>query len=97
MAEGASKTEVCAELDICYDTFLDYQEKHEEFSEAVKRGERLSEGWWLKQGRLGLKDKEFNYTGWYMNMKNRHGWSDKQETKVSGGLVVEVVKFTDAK
>lgn len=86
MTEGASKVEVCAELGICYDTFLDYQEKHAKFSESVKKGDQLSAAWWERQGRLSLKDKEFSYTGWYMNMKNRFGWADKQEVKHSGEI-----------
>lgn len=94
MKDGASKVEVCAELDICYDTFQDYQEKHPEFSESVKRGERLSQAWWEKNGRLALRDKEFNPTLWYMNMKNRFNWADKQETKTehSGELKISKIE-----
>lgn len=79
MKEGASKIEVCAEIGICYDTFLAWQEKYPEFSESIKRGDKLSEAWWLKQGRKNLENGKFSYTGWYMNMKNRHGWRDKHE------------------
>jgi len=79
MSEGASKTEIAAELDICWDTLAEWQKHNAEFSEAIKRGQKLSQAWWERQGRTNLQNKEFNYTGWYMNMKNRHGWKDKHE------------------
>lgn len=50
-----------------------------EFSETIKTGKILSEAWWHKEGRSNLKDREFNYTGWYMQMKNRFGWKDTQQ------------------
>lgn len=83
MSEGASKTEVAAELGICWDTFGRWQNENEEFSEACKKGEKLSEAWWQRIARENLiyhpKSSQLNATLWYMNMKNRFGWRDKQE------------------
>ncbi|MEE9351532.1 MAG: hypothetical protein V3U78_04675 [Thiotrichaceae bacterium] len=90
MSDGASKEEVCAELDITFDTLANWQkpENNLEFSEAITQGERLSRAWWLKHGRKNLENKSFNERLWFMNMKNRHGWADKQslETKHSGSV-----------
>ena len=89
MAEGASRVEVCAELGICYETFQTYQEDHPEFSEAVKKGVQLCQAWWEREGRTNLKNKDFSYTGWYMNMKNRFKWTDRQEVEHSGKMTLE--------
>lgn len=79
MRDGLSKVEVAADLDINVDTLNEYTKIHPDFSAAIKRGEDLSHAWWLKVGRQNLMTKDFSYTGWYMNMKNRHGWKDKVE------------------
>lgn len=86
MKEGASKTEVCAKIGISHETMNQWCDStdenpyfNKEFSETVKKGQRLSEAWWEKNGRVNLENQKFNYTGWYMNMKNRFGWKDKQE------------------
>jgi len=88
MREGASQEEVIGSLDISKDTYYRWREEHEEFSDAIKRGVRLSQTWWERQGRISLKDREFNYTGWYMNMKNRFKWADKQEVKNEGNITI---------
>ena len=71
-------------------------EEEEEFFETIKQGRMLSESWWAKTGRKNLNNKEFSYTGWYMNMKNRFGWKDKhevdQKNEHSGGIEI---KWTD--
>lgn len=79
-AEGASDVEIYGlYLGICHETFTRMVDEDEAFSETIKRGRALSEAWWVKNGRTNLKDKDFSYTGWYMQMKNRFGWADKQD------------------
>ena len=90
MKEGASQQEVLGELGISNATFYKWKQENEEFSETIKRGIRLSQAWWEKEGRTSLRDREFNYTGWYMNMKNRFKWADKQEVKNEGNITVLV-------
>lgn len=85
MAEGASLEEIMTLLDISDRLYDRYMREEEEFSNTIKRGKQLSKAWWLKQGRLNLfsDPKSFSPTLWYMNMKNRFGWTDKQETNVN--------------
>jgi hypothetical protein len=81
MSEGASITEVAAEIGVERKTLYNWMDKHPDFLHAIKRGEELSQAWWEKQGRTNLKDQAFSYTGWYMNMKNRFKWSDRLSTE----------------
>ena len=88
MQEGASQQEVLAALDISNDTFYRWKKENEEFSETIKRGIQLSQAWWEKKGRISLDDRQFNSTLWYMNMKNRFKWADKQEVKNEGNITI---------
>jgi len=67
-----------------------------QFSETIKTGKLLAESWWSKTGRTNLKNKEFSFTGWYMNMKNRYGWKDRTETDVTtnGESINPISKLT---
>jgi transposase len=92
LKEGASIEEIGLELGIGYSTLYTWMEKHPELMEAIKQGREFSKGWWMKQGRISLREKEFNPTTWYMNMKNRFGWRDKHEVDVSVDETTEKVK-----
>ena len=79
--QGASIVELSVLLDISRDTFYALSDREPEFSDTVKKCKQYCEAWWLSKGRTELENKEFSYTGWYMNMKNRFSWADKKEIK----------------
>lgn len=94
--EGASNEEIKALIyehrgSFSNDLWDRWIKEEEEFSETIKIGLMLSKAWWLKEGRINLKSiKEpmgvsvtFNYTGWYMQMKNRFSWSDKVDNNTN--------------
>jgi transposase len=92
--QGMGKLEMCKELRIDYSTFEAYQEKHTEFSQAVKRALQLSQAWWEGKGReatFGGVDG-FNATSYIFNMKNRfrEDWRDKHDHEVNGNLGVTI-------
>lgn len=94
--DGCSDVEIKALIyhergSISNDLWERWMKEEPEFSETIRVGKLLSEAWWAKQGRTNLKSKEFNYVGWYMNMKNRFGWKDKTETEHSGELAVKTI------
>lgn len=65
------------------------------FSETIRMGRLLSEAWWNRNGRENLWTREFNYQGWYMQMKNRFGWSDRVENKTDMNVTAKDVKIKD--
>lgn len=68
--------------------FYVLKEKDVEFSETIKNSRILCEAWWLTAARKALRAKQFQAAVWYMNMKNRFGWRDKQEVEHSGNINV---------
>jgi hypothetical protein len=101
-SEGASDVEVKALIHKWRGTFSNnlwdrWMEEESEFWETIKKGRALSEAWWQAEGRKALRDQRFNYTGWYMNMKNRFGWADNHKTDhTSGGKpIVPQIIFSD--
>lgn len=89
--EGASDVEVRAELGISQDLWDRFKKEIEEFSLTIKKGDDLCEAWWEKKGRTNLENRQFNAVLWYMNMKNRFGWKDRNE--VSGQLPIQSSTF----
>ena len=86
-ASSAEGSKICFSNDLWYRLIKD----NKEFSDTIKMGELLCERWWKDQGRLALHDKDsFNHGLWYMNMKNRFKWHDRQEQILSGSVKTHV-------
>jgi hypothetical protein len=97
MSEGASLEEIKAILSISNDLHTRWMKEEQEYSETIKKGQELSKAWWLAKGRKNLENKDFNYTGWYMNMKNRFDWADKRQQDIRVETVTPLVDIEQLK
>ena len=85
MAEGLSFEACCGVIGISKDTGYRWIKEHDDFSDAKKRGDVLSQLWWENQGKKGMFwGKDFNATVWVFAMKNRHDWSDRKDLNLGG-------------
>lgn len=83
-SQGCGDYEIMAEIyrvrgSFSKDLFYKWLGEWGEFSDTIKRGRLLSQAWWEQAGRLGLITQGFNTGLWFINMRNRFGWHDKQE------------------
>jgi len=97
MADGASLKEVYPLLGITKHTHYSLMENVEEYSDTIKRGKALSEAYWERLGRINLENPKFNHVLWYMNMKNRFNWSDRQEVDHNINVPVSITINQDNK
>jgi hypothetical protein len=77
---GRSDVEVCKELKLTRKQFEQYMSESDAFADLVQRGRDYAEAWWMEQGRVNLKNRDFVTTLWQFNMVNRHGWASKRES-----------------
>ena len=84
-AIGLNEQQVADSLGICGDTMRSRKSKYPEFIEALKRGK--AKGIATVANNLFEQSKDGNVSAGIFFMKNRAGWSDKQdihqETKVT--------------
>ena len=64
---GASLTEICVSIGIVRATAYNWMNpEHDSYSEAfldvITKARELSQGWWERQGRVNLNNKDFNST-----------------------------------
>lgn len=81
MADGLSFESFAAVVKVNRTTLWDWVKAHEDFREAKAEGLDENLLFYEKIGRAGMMGKlpGFNITAWIFNMKNRHGWRDKQK------------------
>jgi len=104
--EGASDVEIKSLISlhcgsISNDLWDRWLKDEDKFSETIKIGRAFSQAWWEKNGRINLENKDFNYTGWYMNMKNRFKWKDRTDVtsdeKPIDTVTVEFMNYKEKK
>jgi len=78
---GGSDSEAVVILDLTMPKFYALMDEQAAFREIIEQCRALSDAFWDSQGRLNLKNKEFNTPLWIFNMKNRRGWAEKSETR----------------
>ena len=83
--DGESITSVCCDLDITRETYYQWrQNKDHPFYETAKKGEQLSQQYWERLGRQGIRGdlEKFAGSSWQFVLKNRfrdHYADEKKE------------------
>lgn len=77
--QGYTNVEVAEELELTKREFTKLCQTNTFFRELVERGNDIAEAWNERQGRLALRDRDFNTAVWKARMGQHFGWSDRIE------------------
>lgn len=81
LAKGKSVTQLSAHIDVSKSTIYKWAEDHTEFSDALTRGQELSQAHWEGELCNMMYSKDVNAPLVKLYFANRFNWTDKQETK----------------
>ena len=86
LADGYSLAALAGEIGVARSTIYEWRANHEEFSDAVKRGQAKAILWWEKANRSLATTGEGNATAIVFGLKNRASdeWRDVKSTEISG-------------
>lgn len=79
MYNGKSFKQIARLLRLSRQSLYTMMERDERLLDTISQGKEDAEGWWEEMGQENLANKNFNYQGWFMNMKNRFKWCEKTE------------------
>lgn len=68
------------------DTWERWLKEEDEFADIIEYARQLCEGWWLQEGRINLRNVNFNAKLYALQMNNRFGWSS-QKHDVGAGMM----------
>ena len=100
--DGESVTSVCCDLDISRETYYQWsKDKDHPFYKIAKRGEKLSQQYWERLGRQGVRGDldKFGGSSWQFVMKNRFRdhYSDQQKQEDNKTLAELLINAIEAK
>jgi len=83
---GKSRAQIAAALDVAIVTLRDWEEKHVDFSSAMKRARDFALAWWEEAGQRGMFMMGFNAAAWGLQVRNRFpdDYRDRREVEHSG-------------
>jgi hypothetical protein len=70
-AQGCGRAEIAAALQISTRTLSAWMKAHPEFRDAMTRAKEIEYAWWLAAGRKGQFMRNWNASGWALQMRNR--------------------------
>lgn len=86
LADGYSLAALAGHIGVARSTIYKWVDEHEEFSDAVKRGQAKAVLWWENANRSLATGGEGNATSIVFGLKNRAAdeWRDVKATEISG-------------
>ena len=84
--EGAGWAEYAADFGVDRASLYRWAEQHEDFAQALTRAKVLEQAWFEREGRLNLRNREFNANLWgkSVSARFREDYTERKETQVTG-------------
>lgn len=84
MKEGFSLESFAGKIGVCKDSLYAWRDAHDEFSDAIKRGQAASQYKWEYKLSQSVDNREINATSVYFALKCRFGYKETTAHEHSG-------------